>query len=62
MLMAVGLVGAGFVAGVVLTGLVAASIIGFLHAEAARALDSYGVMLFASAPKAIASVAGDAGA
>jgi hypothetical protein len=49
MLFAVALLGVGFAAGVLLTALVALYVYGLLHAEAVRAVESYGgAMLFKS--------------
>jgi hypothetical protein len=43
MLVTIGLVAAGFALGVALTSIAAAYVFGLLHAEAVRALESYGM-------------------
>ncbi|WP_341021097.1 hypothetical protein [Brevundimonas diminuta] len=43
--MSVVLVGAGFIAGVILTALIALHVYGLLREEAVRIVDSYGMML-----------------
>ncbi|MBN9505338.1 MAG: hypothetical protein J0I69_04860 [Altererythrobacter sp.] len=48
MLMGLTLLVVGFLAGVALTALVAFHIYGLLHAEAVRAVESYGVVLFSA--------------
>jgi hypothetical protein len=55
MFMVVGLIGAGFAAGVALTTIIALHVYGQLHAEAAATLESYGMMLF---PPAVRCVSG----
>ncbi|KPM12512.1 hypothetical protein [Citromicrobium sp. WPS32] len=48
MLLDIGLIALGFVAGVLVTGTIACLIFGLLHAEAVRAVEGYGFMLFSS--------------
>jgi hypothetical protein len=58
MLVGVALVAGGFVAGVVLTGLVAVYVFGQLHAEAVQALEGHGgLWLFTSqaSPRGVAA-------
>ncbi len=48
MFLSLGLVILGFVLGVVVTGIFAAMIVSAIHAEAVKAMDSYGAVLFFS--------------
>ena len=44
MFVSIALIAVGFLMGVVLTGSIACLVIGFLHAEAVKAVESYGAM------------------
>lgn len=46
MLTAIGLIGAGFVLGVVLTAILAGCVFGHMQAEMAREMEAYGGMTF----------------
>lgn len=48
MLLYIALVGLGFLAGILVTGTIACLIFGLLHAEAVKAVESHGLMLFSS--------------
>lgn len=56
MLNMIGLVGAGFIIGVLLTAIIACYFYGVLHQEAVRALESYGGLFFHTNPARSAPV------
>lgn len=53
MLAAIALIGVGIVIGVVLASTLAFYVVGQIQAEAARAMESFGMLLFTQAPNVV---------